>query len=104
MHEKVLFQDLREKLVEVAGGHPNSRIVRVRVWVGPLSHVDPTTLQRAWAEIVQGTAAEGASLVTQGSADLDGTNADRVILSSVDLAPDEGPPVSVGGVHDGGRK
>ena len=103
MHEKDLFRDLREKLVEVAGEHPNSRIVRVRVWVGPLSHVDPTTLQRAWAEIVQGTAAEGASLLTQDSTDLDGTHADRIILSSVDLAPEEEPPVWVGGVHDGGR-
>ena len=88
MHEAVLFRDLREKLVELASNHPRERIVRVRVRVGALSHVDPPALHGAWREIVQGTPAEGAALITRNTLDLSSPDVDQVILESVDLEPE----------------
>ncbi len=87
MHEALLFRDLRQKLVELASDHPQERIVRVRVRLGALSHVDPPALHGAWREIVQGTPVEGAALITQDTLDLSSPDADRVVLESVDLEP-----------------
>lgn len=88
MHEAVLFRDLREKLVELASNHPQERIVRVRVRVGALSHVDPPSLHGAWKGIVQGTPAEGAALITLNTLDLSSPDVHQVILESVDLEPE----------------
>lgn len=87
MHEAALFRDLRGKLLEIGSDHPGELILRVRVQVGALSHVSPSAVAGAWAEITRGTPAEGAALITQELSDPYGPGADLVVLSSVDLGP-----------------
>ena len=83
MHEEALVRDLRRKLVELAEAHPDSRIVRVHMWVGALSHLTAPELDRRWTEATRGTAAEGSKLSIDLSSDLTDPRAQGVLLRDV---------------------
>ena len=62
MHELAICQSLVNQLDEIAGDHPDKRIVIVHIQVGPLSGVVPELLQDAFPIASIGTAAENAEL------------------------------------------
>lgn len=92
MHEKVLVQDLQRKLLEVAAREKATRILRVRVWVGALSHVTEDSLRGLWPDLVKGGPAAGSELEIEMSGDPHHPQAQSLILSSVVLPGSEVPP------------
>lgn len=85
MHEEALAADLHRKLEELAGPDPSLRIVRVRLWVGALSHLTEPTLRGLWPRIAGGTRAEDARLEIEVSGDPADPRAQGVVLASVDV-------------------
>jgi Zn finger protein HypA/HybF involved in hydrogenase expression len=83
MHEEALLRDLRRKLVEIGAAEPGTRITRVRVWVGALSHVHADQLRARWPETVDGTPADGSRLEVDGSNDATDPRASEVVLAEV---------------------
>ncbi|MFO0949133.1 MAG: hydrogenase maturation nickel metallochaperone HypA [Planctomycetota bacterium] len=62
MHEASLMESALDIAVEHARRNSAARIVRMTLGVGVLSGVDPRALEIAFAEVVCGTIAEGATL------------------------------------------
>lgn len=62
MHELSLCQDLLEQVTAIAKTHKADNVVRVIVWIGPLSGVEPELLKSAFDMICLGTVAEQAEL------------------------------------------
>jgi hydrogenase nickel incorporation protein HypA/HybF len=85
VHEEAMLQDLRRKLVEVAGREGGVRVARVRLWVGALSHVSEEQLRREWPRVVEGTPAQSASLDVTASRDLQDPRAQGLVLVSLDV-------------------
>ncbi|MGA7861697.1 MAG: hydrogenase maturation nickel metallochaperone HypA [Thermoplasmata archaeon] len=85
MHEEAMLQDLRRKLVEVAGREGAPRVARVRLWVGALSHVSEEQLRRQWPRVVEGTPAQSAALDVTASRDLEDPRAQGLVLMSIDV-------------------
>jgi hydrogenase nickel incorporation protein HypA/HybF len=92
MHEQALLDDLVRKVEDVARIERLERITRVRVWVGALSHLSCSHLNSEWPRASRGTRAEGSTLETELSTDLDDPRAQSVVLLS--LSVDEGLPTS----------
>jgi hydrogenase nickel incorporation protein HypA/HybF len=91
MHEKAVLRDLLKKVDEVARANGFSRLTRVRLWVGALSHFSEATLREHWSDAVPGTVAEGAALDIEVSEDRTDPRAQGVVLLSVGGEPREGP-------------
>jgi len=93
MHEKALIDDLIAKILAVAEAERGGQVVRVRVWLGALSHFTPEHFREHFADASRGTAAEGAVVETTLDDDLTDPRASGVVLESVvvasraDLAP-----------------
>ncbi len=85
MHEKALMDDLMAKILAVVhaeGGH----VVRVRVWLGALSHFTPEHFREHFVEAARGTAAEGAEVDATIDGDITDPRATGVVLESVVVA------------------
>ena len=91
MHETALIADLRRKLTELAGAHPDARIVGVTVSVGALAHISGPMLAARWPEILDGTGASGARLELLEGPPAGGPGAEEIRLVAVRLA--DGPGV-----------
>jgi Zn finger protein HypA/HybF involved in hydrogenase expression len=93
MHEEALVRDLRRKLEELSRAHGSEPIVRARVAVGPLSHLDEPRLRELWSRTMVGGPAAHAELVVETPRELDGAEAASVVLRSVTFSEAEaGPP------------
>jgi hydrogenase nickel incorporation protein HypA/HybF len=97
MHEERLFRDLRERVISIAEVEGAPRIVRVRLWVGALSHLTETRLREAWPDVVRGTPAEGSQLEVELSWDATDPRAQGVVLTSVDVPRESYVPAGAGG-------
>ena len=89
MHEERLFRDLREHLSSIAATTGPARVLRVRIWLGALCHVQEAGLREAWPSRVHDTAMAGASLEVERSLDLGDPRAQDLVLSSLVV---EDPP------------
>lgn len=85
MHEEAMLQDLRRKLLEVSAREGATRVSRVRLWIGALSHLSEPALRREWPRIVGGTVAESAGLEVTTSADTSDPRAQGLVLMSIDV-------------------
>jgi hydrogenase nickel incorporation protein HypA/HybF len=86
MHEQALLRDLMVKVDAVAEAE-GGRVVRVRVWLGALSHFTPEHFREHFADASRGTAAEGADVDAVLDDDLTDPRAGGVVLESVEVAP-----------------
>ena len=91
MHEEALVRDLRRKLDELSRAHRSEAIVRARVAVGPLSHLDEPRLRELWTRVMAGGPAAEAELIVETPAALDGPDAASVVLRSVTFSEGEAP-------------
>ena len=62
MHEMSLCQGILDIIRERAAADRFSRVTRVRLSVGALSHVDPRAISFGFDVVAHGTVAEGAAL------------------------------------------
>ena len=99
MHEEALVQDLRRKIDELSGAHGHAPIVRARVALGSLSHLDERRLRGLWARAMAGGPAAGAALEVELLPGTDHPQAGSVVLRSVTFdepdrpaAPESAPP------------
>jgi hydrogenase nickel incorporation protein HypA/HybF len=85
MHEEALLTDLHRKIEELARAQGAHRIVRIRLWVGALSHITERHLREEWPRVVRGTAAEAAELEVETSDDPHDPRAQGVVLASLSI-------------------
>ena len=86
MHEFSLMQDLVTKVLAVAEDNAASRVTRVDVWLGALSHLSAAHFTEHFERAVQGTLAEGARLMIEVSVDIDDPLAADIRLLSVEVS------------------
>jgi hydrogenase nickel incorporation protein HypA/HybF len=83
------MSDLMRKIEAVARADGASRVTRVAVRLGALSHFTPEHFREHFVDASRGTLAEGAAVDATLVAGLDDPNAAGVVLESVEVeAPD----------------
>jgi hydrogenase nickel incorporation protein HypA/HybF len=85
MHEASLMRGLMRKIGEVVEREGASRVVRVEVWLGALSHMSAEHFAEHFAVSSAGTLAEGATLEVTVSEDTGHANAQDIMLVSVEV-------------------
>jgi hydrogenase nickel incorporation protein HypA/HybF len=94
VHEHALIADVLRKVEEIACAEGATRITRVGVRLGALSHFTPDHFREHFADAALGTAAEGAEIDAVPDEDLTAPRARDVVLESVELEIPE--PVEAG--------
>lgn len=86
MHEFSLMNDLMRKIEQVAADNQATRVTRVRVWLGALSHITPEHFREHFEDGTRGTVAEGAELEVETSDDETHPEAQQIVLRNLDVA------------------
>jgi hydrogenase nickel incorporation protein HypA/HybF len=80
------MDDLLRKVLAVAEAERATRVVRIRVRLGALSHFTPEHFREHWVDASRGTLAEGAEADATLDSELVGEAAQGVVLESVEVA------------------
>lgn len=88
MHEAALLDDLRRKVEELSRANGGAPIVRARVSVGALSHLDEPRLRELWARAMVDGPAARCALEVELLPSLDDPRATAVVLRSVTFDAD----------------
>ncbi len=94
MHERALIEDVMRKIEEVAREGGATRVTRVAVRLGALSHFTPEHFREHFADASRGTIAEGAEVDAVLDADITAAHARDVVLESVEVEVPERAAVS----------
>ena len=86
MHEEALLRDLRAKVAELSRANGGATVVRARVALGALAHLDEPRLRALWARAMVGGPAEASRLEVELLPGTDHPQASSVILRSVTFA------------------
>lgn len=92
MHEHALMRDVMSKIDEVAAGDGATRVTKVSVHLGALSHFTPDHFREHFTDVSRGTVAEGADVEALLDDDITAEHARDVVLVSVEV---EAPPSDV---------
>jgi hydrogenase nickel incorporation protein HypA/HybF len=85
VHEKALMQDVMREIRARAGGEGASRVTRVRVRLGALSHFTPAHFREHFEDAARDTLAEGAEVDAELRTDPTEPAAQGVVLVSIDV-------------------
>lgn len=85
MHEQAVTRDVLRKVEEVARAGGATRVTRVGVRLGPLSHLTPEHFGEHFADASLGTIAEGAEVDAVVDGDVTDARARDVVLESVEV-------------------
>jgi hydrogenase nickel incorporation protein HypA/HybF len=85
MHEASLMADLMHRIEELARAENGQRVVGVSVWLGALSHMSESHFVEHFERAAAGTLAEGAQLDVTVSTDTGHTNAQDLVLESIEV-------------------
>jgi hydrogenase nickel incorporation protein HypA/HybF len=85
MHEQSLMNDLMRKILALAEKEGATRVTRVCVALGALSHMSPEHFKEHFDIAAQGTLAENALLDTQQLEDINAPEAQSIVLRSIDV-------------------
>ena len=94
VHEQTLLKELRRKVDELSAAHGRAPIVRARVAVGVLSHLDEPRLRELWTRAMAGGPAANAALEVELLPGLDHPQAASVVLRSVTFDEPEKRPAA----------
>lgn len=86
MHEAHLIQDLIRKILEISQTNGAKKIVSVKVKLGALSHMSAAHFQEHFEQASRGTVAEGARLDAEELSDIYDSQAQAIILDSVEVS------------------
>jgi hydrogenase nickel incorporation protein HypA/HybF len=86
VHERALMDDLVRKVIAVAKSERATRVVRIHVRLGALSHFTPEHFREHWVDASRGTLADGADVDATLDTELEGEAAQGVVLESVEVA------------------
>lgn len=93
MHERALMTDLMREIEQVARADGATRVTRVSVRLGALSHFTAEHFREHFLDASRGTLAEGAAVDAVLEDDLDDPRATGVVLESVEVeVPDAEEP------------
>jgi hydrogenase nickel incorporation protein HypA/HybF len=85
MHERALMTDLMREIDVVARADGATRVTRVSVRLGALSHFTPEHFREHFVDASRGTVAEGAAVDAVLEDDIDDPRAAGVVLESVEV-------------------
>ena len=85
MHERALMTDLMREIDEVARDGGATRVTRVSVRLGALSHFTQEHFREHFVDASRGTLAEGAVVDAVVETDLSDPDAAGVVLESVEV-------------------
>jgi len=85
MHERALMNDVMRKIEETAFAGGATRVTRVGVSLGALSHFTAEHFREHFAEAARGSIAEGADVDAVVEHDIDAAHAGDVVLESIEV-------------------
>ena len=85
MHERHVLDDLMREIARVAERERASRVTRIAVRLGVLSHFTEEHFREHFADASRGTLAEGAAVDALLAGDLDDPRAAGVVLESLEV-------------------
>ena len=85
MHERALLTDLMREIETVARADGATRVTRVSVRLGALSHFTEEHFREHFLDASRGTLAEGATVDARLEDDLEDPRAAGVVLESVEV-------------------
>lgn len=85
MHERALMEDVVRRIDAVAREHDATRVTRVGVRLGALSHFTPEHFREHFVEASRGTVAEGACVDAAVESDVSAPHAADVLLETVEV-------------------
>jgi hydrogenase nickel incorporation protein HypA/HybF len=85
MHEQALMREVIERILQLAEADNATRVSRVTVRLGALSHFTPGHFCTHFEDSAVGTIAEGASVEATLDGDITSPNAQGVVVESVVL-------------------
>ena len=85
MHEQALMRGLVRHILDVADAEGATRVTRVRVELGPLSHFTPEHFREHYVDATDGTIAAGAVVEACLGEDRTADTAGGVVLLDVDV-------------------
>ena len=86
MHDLALMADLIAEINRLSTQHRGRNIVRVRVWLGALSHFTPAHFREHFAVAAQASYARNAAVDIETSDDVADPRAQGVVLKSLEFA------------------
>lgn len=86
MHEYHLMNKLMNKILVLADEQQASKVTKVSVKLGALSHMSAPHFKEHFDEAAKGTIAENAEIEAEESQDIYDPNAQVVLLKSIDIA------------------
>jgi hydrogenase nickel incorporation protein HypA/HybF len=89
VHERALMRDVMRKIEETAAAEGATRVTRVAVRLGALSHFTPEHFREHFADASRGTLAEGAAVDAVVEEDITDADAREVALESVEVETPE---------------
>ena len=92
MHEHALIREVMSRIDEIARAEGATRVTRVQVRLGALSHVTPAHFCEHFEDAAHGTLAAGAIIDAEVVGDVRSERAHDVVLESVEIElPDPEP-------------
>ena len=85
MHERALMHDLMREIEAVARTDAATRVTKIEVRLGALSHFTPEHFREHFVDASRGTLAEGAAVDAVLEDDLEDPRAAGVVLESVEV-------------------
>jgi len=85
VHERALMTDLMREIEAVAAADGATRVTRVSVRLGALSHFTPEHFREHFVDASRGTLAEGAAVDAVLADDLDDPRAAGVVLENIEV-------------------
>jgi hydrogenase nickel incorporation protein HypA/HybF len=85
MHERAVLQDLVSRIAAIASAEGASRVTRVTLRLGALSHFTPEHFREHFEDATRGTVAEGAAVDASMDGVLTDAYARDVVLESIEL-------------------
>jgi hydrogenase nickel incorporation protein HypA/HybF len=85
MHERALMRDVVARIEDLARSEGATRVTRVGVRLGALSHFTPDHFREHFVDEARGTVAEGAAVDAELDGDMTDPRAGDVVLESVEV-------------------
>ena len=85
MHERALMRDVMREIDEVGRAGNATRVTRVVVRLGALSHFTPEHFREHFADAAHGTLAEGATVEATVDDDVGSAGAQDVLIESIEI-------------------
>ncbi|HUZ14959.1 MAG TPA: hydrogenase maturation nickel metallochaperone HypA [Gaiellaceae bacterium] len=85
MHERALMTDLMREIEELARADGATRVTKIEVSLGALSHFTPEHFREHFVDASRGTLAEGAEVAATLATSIDDPRAAGVVLESVEV-------------------